>query len=542
MTLRTVTPRKELGYSSLYLDYLAGKSPARDFYRAHDAAAVARHIDQVQYRRPELVGILNRQNHVFGVDPKAIESIESLAKPDTLCVFAGQQAGLFTGPMLVLVKALAIVRIAKDYSAKLRRRVIPIFWIAGDDHDFDEIAGTWVLDRQSQLLELRYETPPVLEVPAGEMVLADAAELDRLKQLYREALGQTDFAGRLYDLIDTAYQPGETFVSAFGKLMAGLTAGTGLALFNPCDAEVKGLAAPFFERVIDSQPLIHRTLSDSNRAIVTGGYHLQVDGKDNSALLFRNVSGRRPIHVESGEFSIGSTSFSAEELKSAVRSHPEQFSPDVMTRPLMQSYLFPVLCQIGGPAEIAYFAQCNAMFGLFNIPAPIHRGRPSLTLLEKRIEQLFNEYQLTFEDLTGDIEQAVNRVLAATFPKDLDREFAGLTTDLAERWQQFADTSLRFDPSLEDFSKQTFGKIDFALKGFEGKLFAAHKKKGKEITDRIHRVQQHLFPNRSLQERTLNIGCFVAKYGFGVLSFLQNQMDADQTAHQVIALSEMPPA
>jgi uncharacterized protein YllA (UPF0747 family) len=208
----------------------------------------------------------------------------------------------------------------------------------------------------------------------------------------------------------------------------------------------------------------------------------------------------------------------------------------------MQSFLFPVLCQIGGPAEIAYLAQCNRLFDVLGVPTPLHRGRPSLTLLEKRIEHLFDEYQLTFDELTGDIEQAVNRVMAATFPKDMERGYADLTADLAKRWNQFADTSLKFDPSLEDFSKQTFGKIDFALKGFEGKLFSSHKKKGKEITERIHRVQHHLFPNRSLQERSLNIGCFVARYGFGVLSYMSNQMEADQTAHQIIALSEMPPA
>lgn len=541
MTLRTVAPSKALGYSDLYLDFLAGKPPAREFYLSRDIGEIAARIDQFSYRRTELVEILTRQNREYGVDTKALESIRKLSRKDTLCVFAGQQAGLFTGPMLVLVKAMAIVKLAATYSAQLGRPVIPIFWIAGDDHDFDEIASTWVLNQQSELVELKYSTRPALEVPAAEMLLADVEELNRLKQLLRESLGQSDFTGELYSAIDSAYSVGETFVSAFGKLMARLTSGTGLAFFNPCDAEAKALAVPFFEGVIDAQPSIHQTLAETNRAIVDAGYHLQVEKKEKAALLFRNLGGRRPIHVERDGFSVGADHLTAEKLKSEIRAHPEQFSPDVMTRPVMQSFLFPVICQIGGPAEIAYLAQSNRLFEVLNVPAPLHRGRPSLTLLEKRIEKSIDEYELSFDDLTGDIETAVNRVMAATFPKDMEQGYADLTSDLSKRWNEFVGTSLKFDPSLEDFAKQTFGKIDFALKGFEAKLFSSHKKKGKDIRERIYRVQHHLFPKRSLQERTINIACFVARHGFGVVSYMQNHMEPDQTAHQIIALSEMPP-
>ena len=144
MAPKTVVPSRALGYSDLYLDFLAGKSPASDFYLAHDVAAVSRQIDQSTYRRSDLVRILTRQNTEFGVDHGALQSIQRLDQPNAVCVFAGQQAGLFTGPMLVLVKALAVVKLAAVYEAQLGRPVIPVFWIAGDDHDFDEIATTWI--------------------------------------------------------------------------------------------------------------------------------------------------------------------------------------------------------------------------------------------------------------------------------------------------------------------------------------------------------------------------------------------------------------
>jgi bacillithiol biosynthesis cysteine-adding enzyme BshC len=521
------------------LDYVAGKEPARGFYKSHDPVDVAQAVDRASFARAQLVDILTRQNRQYQSDEKTFASITTLSQPDTLCVFSGQQAGLFTGPLLVLVKALALIKIARAYSQQLGRPILPVFWIAGDDHDFDEVAGTWALNQQSELVDIRYGAKPDKEYPAAEISLSDGIELDRVKQLFRDSLGQTEFTPRLYELLNAAYTPDDTFVSAFGKLLAGLTAGTGLVLFNPCDGEVKELATSFFEQLIDRQEEIHETLTASNRAIEQAGYHLQVAKKDTSAHLFRNLNGRRPIHFEAGGFNYDGAPLTAGEVKAQVGSHPEQFSPDVMTRPLMQSFLFPVLCQLGGPAEIAYLAQSNALFGLFDLPTPIHRPRPTLSLLEKRIERLMDDYHLTFDDLMGDIEQPINRILTASFPKDLERGYADLTSRIKADWQGFAESSLKFDPSLEEIAKQTVGKIDFALKGFEGKLFSAHKKKSKETRERIYRAQRHLFPNRGLQERTINIGCYLARHGFDVVSFMLEEMDVEQTAHQVLPLSEM---
>ncbi len=540
MINRLVTPSKALGLSQLYLDYLNGKAPASDFLAADGLSAIASAIDRREYARGKMHDILQRQNREFGVDQAAFDSIARLTDPRAVCVFAGQQAGLFTGPLLVIVKALAIVKIAREYEAKLGRPVIPIFWIAGDDHDFAEIATTYVMNQQSELVELTYAARPAAELPASEIRIENAEELTRLKTLLQQTLGKTDFTDELYALVDSSYAVGETFVSAFGKMMARLTVGTGLAIFNPGDAEAKARATAFFERLVDAQAEIHASLNRTNAAIQQAGYHLQVEKKENSALLFRNQNGRRPVQFNSGRFVLDGKSLTASELKSEIHAHPGQFSPDVMTRPLMQSTLFPVICQIGGPAEIAYLAQCRSLFKLFDLPTPIHRGRPSLTLLERRIEKLVDEYQLTYDEITGDIEQAVNRVMAANFPKDLEAGYRSLTEDLSARWKQFADSSLAFDPSLEEFAKQTYGKIDFSLKNFEAKLFAAHKKRGKDIRERIHRVQHHLFPRRTLQERVLNISCYLARYGSGVPRQMLDQMTTDQTAHQLIALAEKP--
>jgi uncharacterized protein YllA (UPF0747 family) len=204
----------------------------------------------------------------------------------------------------------------------------------------------------------------------------------------------------------------------------------------------------------------------------------------------------------------------------------------------MQSYLFPTLAQMGGPSEIAYFAQINPLFELFGLPVPVHTARPTATIVEKRHEKLMMEHAISFEDLTGDFEQVINRVMAKSFPQDIEREFQNLRADLFGRFDHFSDKSLHFDPTLREFAQQTAGKIDFLMKAYEAKVFSAHKKRSKETRDRLYRLWHALYPNRAMQDRSLNVSYFIAKHGFPVVSFLYERLDPDQSAHQLISISE----
>ncbi|MDF1545243.1 MAG: bacillithiol biosynthesis cysteine-adding enzyme BshC, partial [bacterium] len=456
-----------------------------------------------------------------------------------VCVFSGQQACLFGGPLLVIIKALGIVKAAREYEKLLKRPVIPIFWIAGDDHDFEEVNHTFLLDRQTEAVKIEYATPPTLELPTADIRFEDIAELHRAKELLKETLGQTDFTPDLYDLLEHAYTAEDNFVTAFGKLMAALTKDTGLVLFNPCDKEVKELASPFFAEIINRQEEMHTIVNGRNGSILDSGYHVQVEKKDNASYLFYNREGRTAVMRDESKFKVGDCSYSVEELLDCLNQHPERFSPDVMTRPLFQSYLFPVLSQKGGPSEIAYLAQINPLFTLFNLAPPVHVARPTATVIESRYEKLLDEYKIDFVELTGDIEQVINRVMSSSFPEDLEKRFESLRSDVRHRFGEFSKESLKFDKSLEKFAAQIMGKIDFNLNAFEGKIFASHKKKLSDTRDRIYRLWNTLYTNRGLQERSLNINYFIARYGFGFVDFLYESLDVDEKAHQLIYQSEM---
>ena len=538
MKTSLVAPGKALGHSQIYLDFLSGAKNARRFYFCEDPARVASALDKASFPREQMAAILEKQNRIYGASDKTFESIEKLKQPSAVCVFSGQQAGLFSGPFLVVLKALAIAKAAALYEKQLSRPVVPIFWIAGDDHDFDEANHTYVLNREGEPTLISYQTRPDLDVPTSQIEFSDEVELHRVKQLLKDTLGTTDFTTELYDLIERAYTIEDTFVTAFGKFMAALTRKLGVVYFSPGDDDAKKLAAPMFRAILEKQDALHDTLIATNHSIEKAGYHIQVEKKDNSSHLFYNLEGRKPIMREDGGFRVGDRLFTKEELLGCLEKNPDRFSTDVITRPVLQSYLFPVISQKGGPAEIAYLAQINPLFELLGAVPPCHVGRASATLLENRFEKIMHEHNIEFGELTGDIEQVINRVMQASFPHDLEEKFNKLRNDVRTHFSDFTEDSLRFDPALAKFAEQIMGKVDFNLNAFEGKVFSSHKKKSQQTRDRIYRLGHGVFTNRGLHERSLNITYFLAKYGMGLIDYIYETLDSEETAHQIIHLSE----
>jgi bacillithiol biosynthesis cysteine-adding enzyme BshC len=432
-----------------------------------------------------------------------------------------------------------VVKTAARLSEQLKRDVVPMFWIAGDDHDFAEANHTWVLNRQSQPTRIQYDAPPEEAWPTAEITLANEVELAAAKEALTDALGQSDFTDELFDLIDRCYSPSETMVTAFGKLLAALTHEYGLILFSPGDKEVKRHAVPFFLSLLEKQDMVRDALAKTNDELVRSGYHLQVEKDEEAVHLFYNLEGRTPLKRDGDEYVVGDHRFTKGELIERIQTTPEKFSPDVFSKPLLQSFLFPVVEQKCGPSELAYLAQVNPLFELFDLVVPQHHPRATATVVETRFEKMLDDFELSFEDLSGDIEEPINRILAESFPPDLQSRFTTLRTDISGLFNEFVSETLSFDPALKDFSRQTHGKIDFALKNFDKKVFSSHKKKSGDVRDRIYRLHHTLFMNRSLQERSLNLSYFVARYGFGVIEGIFQLLEPDERAHQLLHISDM---
>jgi len=545
-----VTQNSEMGYKKLYLDFLndinvAGintvdNNAVEKFFPVESVQCVVDSFGESKCERDQLVAILEDQNKGFGASDLTIKNINILKQDKkTLCTFAGQQACLFGGPLLVIMKALGVIKSAHYHSRRLKQAVVPIFWIAGDDHDFEEINHTTLLDRMTKTVRVSYDTPPNEPVPASEIRFNDSETLVQALKSLKETLGQSDFTDELYAIIESSYTDSDTFVSAFGKLLTKLTSEFGLILFNPADAHVKKLAVPFFKKIIEKQDELHKVLDDTNRELQQAGYHLQVQKKTTSTHLFYNLNGRQPIIRHGDQYAVGKLVLSDEELIDLIEKEPERFSPDVITRPLMQAHLFPTVLQLGGPAEIAYFAQIGRLYQVFDIVSPCVQARPSATIIEKRFAVLMNKHDLDFKDIVDDIEQVVNRVLDESFPEDIKTRFDSVRADISNNFDILADSTLDIDPSLEVLTGQIRGRIDYILKGYENKVFSSHKKKSQAVRERLYRLRNSLYPQSEFQERSLNVCYFIAKYGMSIINMLYERINIDQKDHQLIDIGEM---
>jgi len=538
MKERSVRPVKEFRYTDLFIDFLDKKPAIKKYFFRDTANETAIRIDNPRVDRGLMCDILKRQNIAFKAKPETFCTIEKLRHEDALCIFAGQQAGLFGGPLLTLYKAIGIVNQAKLLEQELHRPVVPIFWIAADDHDFEEIDVVFYLDKQGELTKLNYGVAPETRIPSAEILLDNEEAYHALADSARAAYGSTEFSENLLGRLFDAYSLNSNMVEAFGKFLLDTLPDMGLIVFSPADKEVKTISKGFFKRLAEGFFNLKELLEETERNLAADGYHIQAEKRESAVHLFFHAPERIAIHFKDDSFVVGEKTLGISGLLDLIEKNPEKFSPDVLTRPLWQSYLFPVVAQAGGPSEIAYFAQIGKLFEPFNLVQPYYYFRPALTIVEKRQEEFLEKFDLKLVDLTGDVEELINRVTARSFPKEIEAQIASFRARFEDAYNELFSSVRQFDETLEPLGKQTYGKIDFAINAFEKKIYDHHKRKMESTRNQIYRLSTALFPNRNLQERSLNINYYISKYGFGIVDFIVGSIEAGNDEHQMIYISE----
>jgi len=533
-----VKPLKKRYHTKLYSDFINHDPLIKTYLFSSNPVEIADKIGPPKIDRDILCDILDRQNKRFQAKPKTFGAIEGLRQKDALCCFAGQQAGLFGGPLLTLYKAIDIVKRARKLEKELVRPVVPIFWIASDDHDFAEINHTYFINKDGKLNSISYQYPEDIPVPVANIRLDDEGEYIRLKEQARAAYGETDFSDELIRRIFAAYTSEKSITDAFAEYMTDILPDLGLVFFCPVDNEIKQLSKDFFKRLIESHFRFKQTLNETCRYLKDDNYHIQAEKKQSAVHLFYNDPERLAIHFLDESFHFGETRIGLSGMLDLIERHPEKFSPDVLARPLWQSYLFPVVAQTGGPSEIAYFCQIGKLFRLFDLAQPYYYPRAGATIIDKRAEELFKKYDFGFTDLIGDIEQLVNRVAEQSFPKEIEEKIENFRKMFDDEFSRFENEMIVYEKELEPIAKQTYGKIDLTLNNFEKKIYSQNKKSMQAVRSRLYRLAEVLYPNRNLQERYLNINYFISKYGFDIVNHISGNLDVDTVDNQMIYISE----
>ncbi|MBI3872063.1 MAG: bacillithiol biosynthesis BshC [candidate division Zixibacteria bacterium] len=332
------------GRQRLYLDVLYDPDRTGAFFLwPHPTTsafeACARRLVHPAVPRARAAEMLKRQNREFGAPPEAMAAAAELAADDAVAVFTGQQAGLFGGPLYTIYKALTLLGWAARLKGALKRPVVPIFWIAADDHDFEEIRWTALPDTQNQVrrLELQVDVLPP-RAPASQIQLG--RKIETLLDELRAAQTPTEFSEEIFFSLGTDYSAENGVVEAFGRWMTRLLGRFGLVMFNPADVEAKTLCAPLFAREIEGFAETASALQDNGHRLEEYGYHRQVAHAGDHTHLFYLQNGRHALAANNGRLWIEPEA-KTPRLPGAwlerLQSNPAAFSPGVLFRPVAQS-------------------------------------------------------------------------------------------------------------------------------------------------------------------------------------------------------------
>lgn len=501
----------------LFADYLAQSGKLQTFYPsmalARKPSAFAPHVQYSAEMRERVAAVLERQNRWLGAGAATLQNIDRFRR-GAYAIVSGQQVGLFGGALLAILKAAHAVRLARDLTQQ-GIEAVPIFWMASEDHDLAEVNHAFLPNSNFSLQRLTAEAEGVTGAPMSQMRFTP--QIAKLVGEAAQLLGESEVT----DLLRACYRPDESFGGAFGKLFARLFANQGLVLLDPADTELHRLATPLFRRVIAEAAEIARALQERGKALEQAGYHEQVKVGPSSVLLFANQNGARvAITRHNAEFSIGKEKLTQEELLARVEREPEQFSANVLLRPVMQDSLLPTLAYIGGPAEVAYFAQGSIVYErLLGRVTPIV-PRFSATLIEPKIQKLIERYDVSFEELYHGAERLAEILALRTLPPEIDERFASAEATVTTTMRELRDTLTNLDPTLVEAAERAASKMRYQVGRLHRRTARASLLRTQVVTHHANLMVDALYPEKSLQERSVAGVYFLAKYGLDLIEKL----------------------
>lgn len=529
----------------LFTDFLSYSPQVRPFYPCSplfadwvkdEAAVFQADAGYGAERRERVAATLERQNKSWNASAQTIANLKRFRK-GAFAVVTGQQVGLFGGPMFAIYKALTAVKLAEEATAA-GVDAVPVFWLATYDHDLAEVNHVAIPGAEGTLQTLTtssHDLPgaPVSAVRLGEEILPVVEEAAAL-------LGDSQATQWLRE----CYRPGETLGTAFARFYARLFAEWGVIVLDASDPELHQIAQPIYRAAVERAAEIADAVLDRGRELEAAGYHQQVKVTKSSVLLFTLHHGARtPIHRrENGEaqFVIGSgedaEKISQKELLVRIAASPEQFSPNVLLRPIVQDYLLPTLAYTGGAAEAAYFAQAGAVYEKLMGRITPMVPRFSATLVEPKIHRLLQKNRIAEVDVFAEPVALRQRLAQKSLPEDLQDAFAAISQSLKSNVAAIREKLAKLDPTLADAAQTAESKIEYQLERLKAQAAKAELRQAEVIGRHAETLSQALYPDKGLQERAVAGAYFVARYGIDLLRQLHDAIQLDCHNHQVLEL------
>ncbi len=529
--------------SKLFLRYQSDPLSLRKYYPSAVTShtEIALRVDEVNDKyttdRDTLCDALAAQNKRFGAGDRVLENIELLRREGTVAILTGQQAGLFTGPLYTVYKALSAIGMAECFRNR-GINAVAVFWAATEDHDFQEISKAFFLGPAGNEIEFDLSRADEFAgVPVGRLKIPEA--FDRMFTETLAKLAHSDWKQDLTAML-SEWKAGRSVADAFCSQLQVLFKNYGLIVVDPLDSMLKKLAAPIYAAAVTKSEEIVSALVERSKELEDEGYHAQVQVTPDYFPLFYHGDDavRRAIKRRGDEYHVADskTKFTKNELIDLAQIEPERFSPGVMLRPVVQDHLFPTVCYFGGAAEIAYFAQNSEVYRILDRPMTTILHRQSFTLVEPRNARTLAKYDLEFADLFRGFEDLRREIVERFVNPSTASLFADVEEGIDLKLNSLDEELSRIDPTLAANLATRRRKIVYHLEALRKKFHRIQLERDEIADRRLRMLFRSLLPDGHLQERKLNVGSFLISYGPQLIDWIHGSVDLDERGHRLLYL------
>lgn len=503
--------------------YMSGAAEATPFYGQHfsDPAAYAAKAGEVDAR-------FSRDTRERAAQALKVpeggdrDRIRRFVEEGGYMVTTGQQPGLFGGPLYSIYKGLTAIRLAQALEAHLGKPVLPVFWVASDDHDWAEANHTCIVgvDNELHCPELAAPDPdihpPLHRIAAGPGVSSLVDE-------FLENLPESDFSRPFFELIRGAFTPDATLPQSFSAVLEALLGPRGMYFTDAAQPTVKDASMPLLLEELERSEEMEGVLAETGRALSDAGFDLQVALMEGGVNLFlEGPAGRERLYREGDGFRlrISGEHLTADQIRERVAEDPSVLSPNVLLRPVAESVVFPTLSYVAGPGETAYFGQLAAYFQAHGVQMPVIHPRFGAMLVEGKIRKVLDKFHLDVADLNRPFHEIAGEIAREEVPEGIRKALGTLRGAIGKGVGELQNEVKAVDPTLKGTVQHVRSQAFSALDDVEKKVLHALKRENEIALNQLEKAQHHLFPQGKPQERVVNPFYYLARYGGAFLDEL----------------------
>ncbi len=505
-------------FDKLLIDYINDTPLLSKFYSFEDSVQGVREriltYKNARLNRKNLVKSIIDQYNISGIkypDQNVVDNISLLESETTFTITTGHQLNIFSGPLYVYYKLITAINLAQSFKKLIPEyRFVPVYWMATEDHDMEEISSINFFGKT-----IKWDTT--------WKGMSGKAPVDNLNSVIDEisnSLTGSAIPDEIKVLMINSYTGSSNLADATRKWVNHLFGKHGLVIV---DGNVPQLKSQFTD-VISDELFLQTTskLVHNSTAELKDNYHLQVNPREIN-LFYSGKNFRNRIISDGEKFSIlnSDISFSKTEITEELKKHPENFSPNVMVRPLYQESVLPNVVYTGGPAEIAYWLELKAVFENYKVPMPSLFMRSSALIIDSASVKMMKKFSFSNVEIFKPTDELIKKVIS----NDENYSLGRITEVIATEMDRLSDEFSTIDPTLKATVDSEKQRISNSMQTLEQKIIRAAKKKNEIEVNRIKKLKDRLFPNGKLQEREVSVLSFLVNMGTDFIDMLQKNLD-----------------